>query len=361
MPQATQTPDRPGQTGQPDPSGQAALLSRVTMLVPTRNRHGYLQNILDTYAGSGLNLLVADTSPAPLPGVERYPNVSYRHFTECRFTDKLRLLVESSPTELIVLRAENRHLAVGGVAACLTRLLACPECSLVHGAHVWARQKRGRVESWPCYHEDGLAGLMQDKAEERLLAAFDPLVSLYYAVERRQNLLDALDLAEGITNLNAFELLLTAVKAINGKCARVPVLFCAVQERTSALKNPELYDGADKLATQPRHAAQWERLNAAIALHLSRRAGLDPARCRDITREALARFLRRQQKPPETSGQRLRRKAGKLAKSAGRLLGLPDRAAQRTMDEYLSRLQGDARGQYAALMATVERGYREGW
>lgn len=333
------------------------------MLVPTRNRQGYLQNIFETYDGSGLKLIVADTSPAPLPGVERYPNVRYHHFTECRFIDKLRFLVEAAPTSFIVLRAENRHIRAEGVARCLAYLQEHPDCSLAHGAHVWVRQKRGRIEAWPCYNADGLAGLMQERPEDRLLAAFDPMVSLYYAVERRQNLLDVLACADGIENLNAFEVLLTAIKAINGKCARAPVLFCAVQERPSALKGAhQLYDSFEKVASAPEYAEVYARVETGIATHLATHSGLDAARAEAVTRESLARFLRQcRAKPQETKTQRLARKAGKLARSSLCLFGLPDFRAERALDSYLDGLEGDARAEFKALLATIKRGYREGW
>ncbi len=339
------------------------LLRKVTMLVPTRNRQGYLRNILETYKDSGLNLVVADTSPAPFPGVERYENVYYQHFTECRFIDKLRFLAGAATTEYIVMRAENRHIRVEAVVRCLEYLLAHPDCTLAHGAHVWVRQKRGQIEAWPCYEADGLAGLMQERAEDRLLAAFDPFVSLYYAVERRQNLLDVLDHAQGIENLNAFEVLLTAIKAINGKCARVPVLFCAIQERQSALKGARhLYDGFDTVASAPEYAGQFALVVAGVAGHLAARAGLPPPQAESFARESLARFLQRLgHKAQETGASRLVRKAGKLARSGLRLVGLPDARAERTLDTYLGSLEGDARSQFAALRGNIERGYREGW
>jgi len=332
------------------------------MLVPTRNRQGYLRHILETYEHSGLKLIVADTSPAPLSGVERFANVRYQHFTECSFLDKLRFLVEAAPTEYVVLRAENRHIRAEAVARCLEYLRQHPDCTLAHGAHVWVRRKRGRLEAWPCCDADGLAGLMQETPEERLLAAFDPMVSLYYAVERRQNLLDVLDRAQGVTNLNALEVLLTAIKAINGKCARVPVLFCTVQERPSALKSPGLYDGFDKVARDPAYAGQYALIVAGIAGHLAQRAGLDLPRAEALTRESLGRFLRHHGKRPQESGtERLVRKSKKFAASALRLAGLPDRRAERVLDQYLDALEGDARGEFAAQLAAIARGYREGW
>ncbi|OIO00722.1 MAG: hypothetical protein AUJ49_09430 [Desulfovibrionaceae bacterium CG1_02_65_16] len=344
------------------------LLDQVTMLVPTRNRQGYLRNILEMYKDAGLKIIVADTSPAPLPGVEAYSNVRYTHFVEKPFIDVLRFLLESASTEYIVMRAENRHITVNGIARCMALLAERPDCALAHGAHVWVRQKRGRLESWPCYDGGGqtgfggLPGLMQETAEERLLAAFDPMVSLYYAVERRQNILDVLAQAGGIENLNAFEVLLTAIKAINGKCARVPVLFCAVQERASALKGARnLYDGFDTVATAPAYAEQYARVVNGIACHLRQKTGLDAARAEALTRESLRRFLARLGgKRPETGWQRLRRKAGRFAGSALRLAGVPDAAAARRMNAYLAGLENGKRD-YEALLAIIRRGYSEGW
>jgi hypothetical protein len=104
---------------------------------------------------------VADTSPRRLPRVERYSPVSYHHFTECRLIDKLRLLAERAPTEFIMLRAENRHITVSGISRCLERLLARPDCSLAHVAHVWIRQKR------PCpAYLSPLGGMRQDSEQQ---------------------------------------------------------------------------------------------------------------------------------------------------------------------------------------------------
>jgi len=95
---------------------------------------------------------------------------------------------------------------------------------------------------------------------------------------------------------------------------------------------------------------------------LAARTGLDAARAEAVTRESLARFLRRLgEKPRETGAERLVRKAGKFVRSGLRLMGLPDARAERTLDDYLGGLEGDARGQFAALRANIERGYREGW
>jgi glycosyltransferase domain-containing protein len=346
----------------PHPVGHDELLRQVTMLVPTRNRQGYLQNILETYGNTPLQLIVADTSPAPLRGVERYANVRYHHFTECRFIDKLQFLVDSAATEHVVMRAENRHLTLHGIARCTQHLLGHPDCTLAHGAHVWVRQKHGRLESWPCYNADSLAGLLQDRPEDRLLAAFDPMVSLYYAVEKRQNLLDVLRYAPGIENLNAFEMLLTAIKAINGKCARVPVLFCAVQERPSALKSPRLYDGFDTVASAPEYAEQHRCVVSGIASHLALRSGLPAARAEEITRASLAKFLSCHcAKKVETAGERLRRKAKRFVDSALRRVGLPDTEAQQTLDRYLGSLEGDGRAEFDSLLAVIARGYKEGW
>lgn len=345
------------------PGFDPGLLADVTMLVPTRNRHGYLRHILRAYQNTGLKLIVADTSPAPLDEAADFPNVRYHHARECRFIDKLRFLAEESPTEAIVLRAENRHITVPGVARCLARLLSDESLALVHGAHVWVRQKRGRIEAWPCYNADGLAGLMQETPQERLLACFDPMVSLYYAVERRRNLLDVAARAEGIENLNALEVLLTAIKAVNGRCARERVLFCAIQERPSALKGARhLYDGFDTVARDPRYAAQHAAVEQGIAAHLAARSGLDLEAALAVTRESLARFLRRlEDTPRETGLERLGRKARKLAASTLRLAGLPDRAAVRELDAYFGGLDGDARAQFDALLATIRTGYAEGW
>lgn len=344
------------------PAENEDMLRLVTMLVPTRNRQGYLRNILETYGNTPLQLIVADTSPSPMPGVERYRNVRYHHFTECRFIDKLQFLVDAAETEHIVMRAENRHLTLHGIARCMRHLLEHPDCTLAHGAHVWVRQKRGRLDAWPCYNADGMAGLLQDRPEARLLAAFAPMVSLYYAVEKRQNLLDVLRCAPGIENLNAFEILLTAIKAINGKCARVPVLFCAVQERPSALKSPRLYDGFDKVASAPEYAEQYRCVVSGIASHLALRSGLPAARAEELTRASLASFLSCHcDKLAETAGERVRRKAGRLVNAALRLAGLPDAEARRTLDQYLGALEGDGRAEFDVLLAVIARGYAEGW
>lgn len=142
----------------------------------------------------------------------------------------------------------------------------------------------------------------------------------------------------------------------------MPVLFCAVLERATALKSPRLFDGFDKVASAPDYADEYERVVRAIAGHLAQRPEMAPAGAEAVTRESLAWFLDNHGAPPRKSGLcRLRHKAAKFVRSGLRFAGVPDVHAARTLNDYLDGLEGDARGQFRTLLAAIERGYRTGW
>lgn len=333
-------------------------LENVTMLVPTRERHGYLKALLDMYAGSGLKIRVADTSSRPFDRITDYPDVDYTHFDTIAFPDKLRFLAEGAKTPYVVLRAENRHVTLDGIRDCARALDADPSCTLAHGAHFWARKKAGKIEYWPCYHEDNKRGLMHDSPEERLKAAFDPMVSLYYAVEHRENLLDVTSYAEGIDNLNAFEMLLTAVKAINGRCARVPRLFCLVQERKSAAKGAAMYENFRHIVHEKRHAEQYERLISAIASHLTKKSGTPEDKARKLADTCMQRVVEDScVKRKRTFGEKW---ADKLRKY-GRALRPGHFVAYPEVPAALRTLEGDPETELQQLLNLADRGYRQGW
>lgn len=295
------------------------LQGRVTMLVPTRSRHEYLAALLRMYRGAPLRIVVADSTPKPFADTTALADVDYRHWPGVPFAEKLTRLVDEVDTPYMFLRAENRHISLSGAAACLRALEADPQASLCHGRHFWVR-RRGRglaasdLELLPTYDEDGMAGLTDDDPAVRLERTYAPFTSLYYAVEKTDNWRDILSLTEGIENLNALEILVSAVKAINGKCLRVPQFFSLVQERKSAAAKHPMYDDFSLVVTRPDYRDQYELLTSRIAGHLRARTGMAEADARATVERAVAGFMAHYgpDAPRPEKGNRLARKAHRL-------------------------------------------------
>lgn len=333
------------------------LHGRVTMLVPTRSRHEYLAALLGMYRDAPLRIVVADSTPRPFADTDALNGVDYRHWPGVPFAEKLSRLVDEVDTPYMFLRAENRHISLEGAAACLRALEADPEASLCHGRHFWTR-RRGKgllpndMELLPTYDEDGMRGLTDAAPATRLERAYAPFTSLYYAVERTQNWRDILPLAEGIENLNALEILVSGVKAMNGKCLRVPQFFSLVQERKSAAANHPMYDDFSLVVREERYREQRELLFSRMAAHLRSKCELSEADARDSVQRAIDGFMAHYgpDAPQAEQGSKLARKLDRLKH---RLLP-PAAVSPGALPDGQSLRVRPARGQAEPLNAALE-------
>ena len=102
------------------------MTADLTLLIPTHERPAYLKRILDYYRELPLQILVGDSSAAaydePLPG-----NVTYIHYPDAEFYEKMNLFVRRAATPYAVLCADDDFIAPGGMQAALAFLKDNPD------------------------------------------------------------------------------------------------------------------------------------------------------------------------------------------------------------------------------------------
>ncbi|BCS87502.1 TIGR00180 family glycosyltransferase [Pseudodesulfovibrio sediminis] len=106
---------------------------KVTIYVPTFNRHAFLKRVLDYYADSGFQVLVTDDSEEPFPEIEAYPNLVYCQ-TGLPFAQSM---VEPGVTHLktpyMVMCADDTLIPVAAIKESVAFLEENPEYCVVQG------------------------------------------------------------------------------------------------------------------------------------------------------------------------------------------------------------------------------------
>ncbi len=71
------------------------MLNKITLIIPTQNRHHYLTRILDYYKDAGLTIFVADSTSDSFALKDIY-NINYYHFPNMPPINKLKIISQKN-------------------------------------------------------------------------------------------------------------------------------------------------------------------------------------------------------------------------------------------------------------------------
>jgi len=112
------------------------MLNNLTLIIATKNRHAYLERILNYYAGKGINLWVADAT------VKRYPkklpdgNFSYFHYPDVHYTTKLNDLSKKITTRYSLLCADDDFIIPESIEKIIDFLDNNPDYNSAQGHYI---------------------------------------------------------------------------------------------------------------------------------------------------------------------------------------------------------------------------------
>src|SRR3954468_16237273 len=89
----------------------------ITLLIPTHNRHNYLERAIAYYGPMPINIVIVDSS-AKAYDVSR-DNISYFHLPTHTLTGKISYALELIKTPYVVMSADDDFLLPEKVQACI--------------------------------------------------------------------------------------------------------------------------------------------------------------------------------------------------------------------------------------------------
>lgn len=204
------------------------MLPDFTLLIPTFNRHKYLERILKYYAPYQLKILVADSSAEPYKGYKSLHNVEYLHLPGENLPQKTAFALMHITTKYVAMCADDDFIIPDGIKECLAFLNSNPDFAAAQGNCLSYKKKllvTGKLSFSVLYKRYLSYRISQNDPFERAERLFDPYRTIFTAIHYTKNLRLAYNERIEIKNLFLSEYLSGIIPIVMGKYIELPVFY----------------------------------------------------------------------------------------------------------------------------------------
>ncbi|MFT4091997.1 MAG: TIGR00180 family glycosyltransferase [Niabella sp.] len=247
------------------------MQQKITLVIPTHNRHRYLQRVLKFYANSGIAIIVGDSTLQPLNPVPS--NISYLHLPGLSLPEKLKRLTAEVKTQYTVLCADDDFIITGSIFKCLDFLEQHSDYAVAQGRIICYNKEallKNEVNFSVIYKEDVIENNEEDPLV-RLKKLFAPYHAFFYGVHRTENLRDAFSKNTKELNLFLNEFLTGIIPLYRGKSIELPVLY-QVREY-SLVSDDKTTTGLFHILNNDQYKNQYDQYLENICEILSQKEG----------------------------------------------------------------------------------------
>lgn len=250
------------------------MLENVTVIIPAHNRPERLRRLLGYYAGTGIHILVPDSSDKPYTGPIDPHTTVYLHRPRMHFLLKLREVLPLIDTPYVLYCADDDFAVPEGIACAAAFLDAHPDYATAQGHYLTFTPTARRIKFLPRYIRYFDSRVTADNPTGRLAQKSGQYASLLYAVARTDAFREIYSYCFGNDGAPVFRNLFLAEEYFNhamlieGKYATLPCFFSA-RERIAGSATSTTTPVADV-----RHTPEYEAYTAALAALLADKSGL---------------------------------------------------------------------------------------
>jgi glycosyltransferase domain-containing protein len=256
----------------------------ITLVIPTHNRHHYLDRSLDYYSLTSIKILVADSTDLPYVPKKEYKNVTYFHLPGLPLTKKIPHVLSLVETPFVVMCADDDFTIPEAISECIQFLIRHNEYTSVLGncvCYLKSSAASGNVQFAAMYTDRLEYKFSADDHFKRLDDFFKVYRTIFYAVHRTQVISETFNGAgEVITNLFLNEYNSAIMPVIKGKVAGLQVLM---QVREFAENSDDkITRNLDAVFTDEEFKAAYKAFLNFEAVRVAASTGKEVSACRDV-------------------------------------------------------------------------------
>lgn len=256
------------------------MLENVTVIIPAHNRPNRLQRLLDYYAGTGIKIIIPDSSDKPFGGHIDSPDIIYIHRPKMHFFRKIREILPMIATDYVLYCADD-DFAVPGAIRRITKFLdANPDYSIAQGHYLtFTPQMSGKISFYPRYIRNFDNRITDGDSVSRMEHEKGIYASMLYGVTRsdifRRIYSYCFDGEDNMrfTNLFLAEEFFNHAVLIHGKYATLPCFFSA-RERIKGSAT-ETTVPASVIKSSPEYSDEYNGFIHALSRMLADHDGID--------------------------------------------------------------------------------------
>lgn len=264
------------------------MLDQITIITATRNRHNYLERIIDYYSTSGIQMLIADETEKryakPLP-----PNVSYNHYSGVPYLNRLDDIIKKVKTPYTVLCADDDFIIPDGISKCISFLENNKDYNSAQGQYVFFYHSKNKLFYSPAYLATAGCDIYETSARERIKRYNELLIQFYYCVHRTENLKSIFSsLKNDVTNLSLSEVFIGMCTLIDGKHKVLPGFYSA---RQSLYGSSGSLAGIDVCAAAEEYKNEYNSYLTVISTLISKKDNITFDEAFDFFKKSMTDFI----------------------------------------------------------------------
>jgi glycosyltransferase domain-containing protein len=327
-------------------------LRDLTLIIPTHERHRYLERGLDYYARFGLRMYIVDSSALPYPGRRLTPDMRYLHLPGISYTTKMEQAFSQVDSAFSVLCADDDFIVPASIAKCRNFLDSEAGYVSAQGYYNSFYREGSAIEYFPNYtHSIGL-DIKDNLPSERLIRLFGSYMHLIYSVHATRVFREFFQqvLGHAIKNPIQVEILHSSYAVISGKHKVLPC-FYGFRERLPGSDGAASRTFSETLSEQPSGGQDRDRLQQIISGWLTEKEGLAQGEADKAVQSAFSAYLNvfpAERHSPKNATRNIL--GGKLADSVGKQYArLKTRKKDRERDKLVQDREGYPQGDPVAL------------
>ncbi len=210
------------------------MIADFTLIILTYNRSVYLSRLLEYYEGSGLNILIADSSDEENVKVKQLStNIQYYYFRSMPLNQKINEILRKVQTKYSAFCGDDDFMAITGLEQCISFLKENPDFSVAHGYRImYAKDflKYGKIYFQLLFDKSLNFSVIDEDPLRRIEIFFSHYKSIFYGVHVTENLVLAFkDLYTISTNNYLNEYVTGIVPLAAGKYKEINCLYCILE------------------------------------------------------------------------------------------------------------------------------------
>lgn len=248
------------------------MTNKLTLLIPTHNRHRYLSRALAYYSELDIHIIVADSTPEPFKQISLYPKVEYLHFPGVSYSSKLPSSLLHVTTPYIVMCADDDFIIINTLKKCLDFLENNSDYSVAMGSVIYFSliSNHTKVALAPVYKGELEYHIKEEDSFNRVHALFSNYRTVYYGLHRTEVLKTAFLHTEKTQNLLLYEYISGLYPLIAGKVMAFTDLY-QVREYIGIPQSG--ITNIDKIFTEEKIRNEYENLLDQQSAVIAQRTG----------------------------------------------------------------------------------------
>lgn len=261
------------------------MLENVTVIIPAHNRPHRLQRLLDYYSGTGIKILIPDSSDKEFKGKIDSPDVTYIHRPRMHFFNKIREVLPLIQTDYVFYCADDDFTVPEAIRQIVEFMDVNKDYSIVQGHYLTFTPEDDSITFTPRYIRNFDNRISDTATMDRLKHEKGIYASVLYGITRTEifrriySYCFDRDGELRFSNLFLAEEFFNHAMLIYGKYATLPCFYSA-RERIKGSAT-ETTVPVSVIKNSPEYSDEYNGFIRALTLMLADKEGMshDEAEC----------------------------------------------------------------------------------